>query len=459
MGSEQRNRAQTTPVGSRFKAYLEYKDSEVEWLREIPVHWDALPLKRSFSVQLGKMLQNAPSSISDVLRPYLRAANLGWEGARLQDVREMWLSPSDVRQYSLQAGDLLVSEGGDVGRTALWKGEIDECYIQNAINRVRSRGRDLSRFLYYWLFTLKHAGYVDMLCSKATISHFTAEKVAEVPFIAPPLPEQEAIAAFLDRETAKIDALIAKKQRLIELLEEKRQALITQAVTKGLDPNVPMKDSGVGWLGEIPRHWDVARTKHLCRLESGHTPSRDHPEYWEDCKIPWFTLSDVWQLRDGWIEQITDTKEKVSELGLAHSSARLLPKHTVIVSRTASVGFSAVMGCPMATTQDFANWICGPGMRPFYLLYVFRSMVQEFKRLTMGSTHQTIYMPDVGRFAAPVPPPREQDDIVAHVRRKTRSIKRLQARMGNAIGHLREYRTALISAAVTGKIDVRDEVA
>jgi type I restriction enzyme S subunit len=128
----------------------------------------------------------------------------------------------------------------------------------------------------------------------------------------------------------------------------------------------------------------------------------------------------------------------------------------VIVSRTASVGFSAIMGTAMATTQDFVNWVCGPRVRPEYLLYVFRSMGPEFQRPTMGSTHQTIYMPDVGKFVALIPPLSEQDDIVAHVRRETGAIDTLVDKVLRATNRLKELRTALISAAVTGKIDVRE---
>jgi len=189
------------------------------------------------------------------------------------------------------------------------------------------------------------------------------------------------------------------------------------------------RDSGVEWIGQIPAHWDVTRTKFVARLRSGHTPSRQVPEYWENCTIPWFGLSDVWQIRDGNVEYVTETSEKISQLGLDNSAARLLPKGTVILSRTASVGFSAILGLEMATTQDFVNWVCGPRIRPEYLLYVFRAMQHEFTRLTMGSTHQTIYMPDVGKFSCPLPPPAEQDLIVAFARRKCTAIDKL-LRMG-----------------------------
>jgi len=213
------------------------------------------------------------------------------------------------------------------------------------------------------------------------------------------------------------------------------------------------KHSGVDWLEDVPAHWDVKRTKFVALLRSGHTPSRQHPEYWQDCTIPWFGLADVWQIRDGKVEFVYQTSEKISELGLANSAARLLPKGTVILSRTASVGFAAILGVDMATTQDFVNWVCGPSIRPEYLLYVFRSMHQEFKRLTMGSTHQTIYMPDVERFAMPVPPLPEQDRIVDAVRRETSRIDALVAKKERLIELLQEKRSALITHAVTKGLD------
>jgi type I restriction enzyme S subunit len=200
------------------------------------------------------------------------------------------------------------------------------------------------------------------------------------------------------------------------------------APVRRFKPYPAYKDSGVEWLGEIPAHWKAARTKFAARLRSGHTPSRQQPEYWLNCTIPWFGLADVWQIRDGRTEYVSETAEKISELGLANSAARLLPRGTVILSRTASVGFSAIMAVDMATTQDFVNWVCGPSLRPEYLLYVFRSMEHEFNRLMMGSTHQTIYMPDVSRFTTPIPPLHEQDQIVTQIRRETARIDALVAK-------------------------------
>ena len=447
-----------TPI-QRFKPYPAYKESGLDWLGQIPADWTIAPVYARYEVALGKML-DAARVTGESSGHYLRNVDVQWDAVNTEGLPEMDFAPRERDRYLLHPGDLLVCEGGEVGRTAIWHGQIEECFYQKAIHRLRPRsGQEAPRFFYYLMYTLAKRGLFVAGGNPNTIDHLTAVQLRHyrLPFARP--QEQRAIVTFLDRETAKIDALVAKKEQLIELLREERTALITKAVTKGLDQNVPMKASGVEWLGEIPAHWEVERTKYVARLRSGHTPSRQHPEYWVDCTIPWFGLADVWQLRDGRQEYVVDTSEKISELGLANSAARLLPKGTVIVSRTASVGFSAIMGTTMATTQDFVNWVCGERIRPEYLLYVFRSMGREFRRLTMGSTHQTIYMPDVGKFSTPVPPVREQDEIITFVRAEAARIDKLTDKVRNAIDRLKEFRAALISAAVTGKIDVREDVA
>lgn len=213
--------------------------------------------------------------------------------------------------------------------------------------------------------------------------------------------------------------------------------------------------AAIGWAGALPSHWDIAKICLVARLESGHTPSRQHPEYWvpSECSIPWFSLADVWQIRDGTRDYLGETAECVSELGVANSAARVLPAGTVVLSRTASVGFAGIMPRPMATTQDFANWVCGPRLQPEFLLYVFRAMRDDFRRLTMGSTHQTIYMPDIRRMTLPVPPRSEQARIVAFLRARLPTIDALIAKKEQMIVLLDEKRQALITHAITKGID------
>lgn len=277
-------------------------------------------------------------------------------------------------------------------------------------------------------------------------------KPLQIPF--PPLETQARIAAFLDEKTARIDALIARKRALLERLVEKRQAIITQAVTKGLDPAAPMKDSGIDWLGQIPAHWEQGNIRRFATMKTGHTPSRAVPEYWDDCTIPWFTLSDVWQLRDGKRIYIEGTAENISELGLANSAAELLPAGTVIFSRTASIGFSGIMPCAMATTQDFWNWVCGPKLIPEYLLLLFRAMTQKFAEITNGSTHKTIYQPIAAGLEICVPSRDEQETIAESVTDTMKRADIARAQVAASIERLTEYRSAIVTAAVTGKLEV-----
>ncbi len=177
------------------------------------------------------------------------------------------------------------------------------------------------------------------------------------------------------------------------------------------------------WLSAS--RWPTTPIRYAARLGTGHTPSRNVPEYWEDCTVPWITLADVWQLRSGTANSISETKEKISNLGLANSSAVKHPAGTVILSRTASVGFSAIMGTDMATTQDFATWTCGPALEPRYLLHALRAMAPDLKRVAAGSTHKTIYMPDIEQLRVPLPPVSEQRRIADFLDVETARIDRL----------------------------------
>ena len=268
----------------------------------------------------------------------------------------------------------------------------------------------------------------------------------------PPLDTQRRIARFLDEKTARIDTLIEKKGELLDRLAEKRQTLITRAVTKGLNPDAPMKPSGIDWLGDIPAHWVTGNIRRFATMKTGHTPSRSHPEYWDDCTIPWFTLTDVWQLRDGTRWFLGETAEKISEVGLDNSAAELLPTGTVVFSRTASVGYSGIMPRPMATTQDFWNWVCGPRLTPEYLLLLFRSMTQKFDESTSGSTHKTIYQGIAAGLLICVAPIDEQKAIASFVFKRSAEIDALAKQVRCSINCLSEYRSALITAAVTGQV-------
>jgi type I restriction enzyme, S subunit len=251
------------PARHQFKPYPAYKESGVEWLGKIPSNWNVAPVYARYEVALGKML-DAKRVTGESSGRYLRNTDVQWDSVNTEALPEMDFAPRERDRYLVRAGDLLVCEGGEVGRTAIWRGEIAECFYQKALHRVRPLSDEQApRFFYYLMHTLADRGVFAAGGNQNTIDHLTAVQLRHyrLPFASP--DEQRTIVAFLDRETARIDGLVVKKERLIELLQEKRAALITRAVTKGLDPSVPTKDSGVEWLGQIPVHWRIQRLKFL----------------------------------------------------------------------------------------------------------------------------------------------------------------------------------------------------
>ena len=438
--------------------YPKYKDSGVEWLGEVPEYWHVAPLKRGFEVCLGKMLQNDAAGDEDVLRAYLRAANIQWAGVDISDVKKMWFSPRDRSQLRLKFGDLLVSEGGDVGRSAIWQGEIEECYIQNSINRVRTKADNSTKYLYYWMSTIKDKGYIDVLCNKSTIAHFTAEKVAEVPVSFPPGTEQTAIATFLDRETVKIDALIAEQEKLLSLLAEKRQATISHAVTKGLNPDVPMKDSGVEWLGDVPEHWDMVRIKALSHFTTSG------PRGWSDriCEdgslfIQSGDLNDSLGLE-------FETAKRVNVGDEAEATRTRLAEGDVVVCITGAKTGNVALCMSLCEPAYINQHLCL--IRPtekvlgrFLALALKSNLGQTQFELSQYGLKQGLSLENVREIWVAQPPLEEQNAIISFLDAEIDKLTTLALVADVGVTLLKERRSALISAAVTGKIDVRNLVA
>lgn len=436
-----------------FLRYPKYKDSGVEWLDSIPSHWEV--------VRAAHLFKEVAEQGSEDLPILSVSIHHGVSDNELNDEeldRKVARSDDRMKYKRVQPGDLVYN------MMRAWQGGFGTVRVTGMVSPAYVVARPKSQFSTVFVEHLLRTpnAIEEMRRHSHGVTDFRLrlywDYFKDLYLALPPQDEQLAIIRFLEREVAKIDGLVLAQQQLIELLKEKRQVIICQAVTRGLDPNAPMKNSGVEWLGEVPEHWAVVPLRTTAKLESGHTPSRSRPDWWIDCHIPWFTLADVWQIREEGREVVYETKELVSDIGLENSSARLLPAGTVMLSRTASVGFSAIMGVDMATTQDFANWICGPRLSNRYLLKVFRAMTGEFRRLMMGSTHNTIYMPDIAAFRVPLPPKSEQDAIVASIDDTISKLDDLTAEANAVIDLLQERRVALISAAVTGAIDVRNTV-
>lgn len=210
------------------------KDSGIEWLGEIPAHWEVKRLKYIARIILGKMLTNVDKG-GYHYRSYLRAQNINWEKVNMEDVKNMWFSKDELQQYRLRRNDLLVSEGGEVGRTSIWGEEIEECYIQNSVHKVTMEPiNDPFSFLYsFCLFGQK--GVFESVANRISIAHLTKEKLKEILFPVPPADEQRRISKFIRSETAKIDQTTSKIEKQIDLLKEFRTSLISEVVTGKID--------------------------------------------------------------------------------------------------------------------------------------------------------------------------------------------------------------------------------
>ena len=425
----------------RLQPYPKYKTSGVEWLGEVPEHWKIPSLYLRYQVDLGKML-NETGIRGDHLHPYLRNVDVQWNHINVADLPQIDIGPWEIARFTVRRGDLLVCEGGEVGRAALVQDDADGLGYQKALHRLRPvvAGED-PRFMFYTLYGAAQRGVFVAEGNPNTIAHLTGEKLRRYRFPTPPAFEQSAIADFLDGETAKIDTLVAKKRTLIERLNEKRAALISRTVTRGLppdaaraaslDPHPKLKPTGIDWLGEVPEHWDVIPIGRKIVLQRGCDITKD-------------------QQQDGGVPVVSS-----GGVSSFHDEA-------VVQAPGVVVGRKGTAGAVYYIAVDF--W---PHDTTLYVSEFFRTDVRYayFKLLSMdlasydtGSANPTVNRNLVHPVVVSWPPVVEQRAIADFLDREIVRLDTLVTKMETAIERLYEYRTALITAAVTGKIDVRGTV-
>lgn len=446
---------------SAWTAYPEYKDSDVEWLGEIPNHWEVKRLKFLLTEPLKYGANESAEYEVPEWPRFIRITDLDEEGGLRGDTFKS-LPEEVAAPYLLEDGDLLMARSGaTVGKTFLYSASWGRAAYAGYL--IRARFNKASIHPRFATFFCRSANYWDWLNSifiQATIQNVSAEKYANLFLPIPPKPEQDAILSFLDRETTRIDALIAKKQRLIELLQEKRTALISQAVTKGLDPGVPMKDSGVEWLGEIPAHWEVKRLNFLTRggLVNGLFKKKDQfgtgtllvnvfDIYQEDFLINPETLDrvevDNQEARRYGVEEgdIFFVRSSIKPAGVGRSAC------------ATEIDEPMVFECHLVRSRPDQSQIVPKFLVNFLNSYrVTNRLVALANLVTMATLDQG----KIKGLQVPLPSIDEQVKIAESIDSKTIQVAKIITKINNAIGGLTEYRTALISAAVTGKIDVRE---
>ena len=444
---------ETPVIGlSRLKPYSTYKDSGVEWLGDIPAHWETAPV-RFLSRRGHKTFTDGDWIESPFIRNegirLIQTGNIGIGAFKEQGFR--YIDEETFRAFGcteIMPGDVLICRLADpVGRACLAPDlgvrmitSVDVCILKPD-NNVDAA------FLVYALSGEEYLSWMASICRGGTRDRVSRSMLGSNLIQKPPYEEQRAISAFLDRETAKIDALIEKKERLIELLQEKRTALITQAVTRGLDPAVPMKDSGVEWLGEIPAHWVVESNKRLFKDSNIRSDYGDEelltvshltgvtwhseknvtmiePESYEDykiCRAGELAINTMW----AWM----------GALGIAKENGIVSPSYNVYALRTSSLD------------PRYYDYLCRTPLH-----------IAELTRYSKGiwKSRLRLYPDGFYEISTPLPPITEQEQIADFVDSAVLKVDVMLMATRKAVDRLREYRTALISAAVTGKIDVRE---
>ncbi|WP_353859774.1 restriction endonuclease subunit S [Azospirillum formosense] len=427
-----------------FPAYPEYKDSGVEWLGKVPAHWRVCRVKSVADVINGYPFDSGLFG-PDALYPLIRIRDLN------RSETEIRVGGDFVEAASVTSSDVLIGMDGDfnVGR---WNGG-GVGLLNQRMCCVRGQTSLLTRILEFTLpFPLK---VINKVTFSTTVKHLSSAQV-EKTAVAFPLDEQEqsAIVTFLDREISKIDALVAEQEKLVDLLKEKRQAVISHAVTKGLAPSVPMKDSGVEWLGEVPGHWDVVPVKRLVQLVT--SGPRGWSELVADEGAVFFQSQNIGEA----MEVVLDAPNRLVPPQDADAGRALLKGDDVVICITGA-RTGAVAHVPSEIEEAYINQhVCL--LRPsstvlgrFLAFSLYSVAGQEQLSCSMYGLKQGLGLEQVRATVVACPDEEEQRQILAFLDTEVAKLDALDAEARNAIGLLKERRSALISAAVTGKIDVR----
>jgi len=441
----------------KYSAYPKYKKSGVEWLGDVPEHWK-FKIFKNITYMKGRIgwqgLTQSEFTL-DENDPFLIT------GMNFKDGKINWNEVyhitedryNEAPEIQLKKGDLLITKDGTIGKL-LYIEDIPSpgrASLNSHLLVLRPlKSIYLSNYLFYQFSSKQFEAFVELNKTGTTFYGITQEAVGNYKMLLPSLPEQQAITDFLDRETGRIDALIGKKKYLIELLKEKRTALISHAVTKGLNPKAKMKPSGVEWLSDVSEHWEVLPLRRVVKtIKTGGTPSGAEDSAFDDDGFDWYSPSDF--------EERTilgKSNRALSEEG--KKEVRIFPKNTVmLVGIGATIGKVGLSIEISSCNQQINGIVCGNLLDPLFTTYYLKTMRDFIVKCGKYTTLPIINQDETKNIIFTLPPLHEQQAIAAFLDRETRKIDILAAEVEAAIEKLKEYRTALISAAVTGKIDVR----
>lgn len=437
-------------------AYESYRESCIVWLGDVPSHWSVQKLKHfvddAFPITYG-IVQAGPHILDGI--PYIRPTDMSDEAGVLSPDELMRTSAQIAEEYSrskVSTGNLIVSIGPSFGKAMVAPAALDGCNLTQGTARVAVSSNHVPKFVFWALRCSTSFAQWESSVGGATFRALNLKPLAETILPAPPLSEQAAIAAFLDRETAKIDALVEVQKRLIELLKEKRQAVISHAVTKGLDPNAPMKDSGIEWLGKVPSHWNVKRLKHLGSFKAGsgfpHEEQGIEGEALDFHKVNALAQADD----DGFLEPSDNT---ISFDTARRLGAFVFPEGAIVFAK---IGAALLLGRVRRLQREacldnnLMGFLVEDG-NPNFVRHMMTLI--RFDYIANPGTVPSLNEPQIANVQIALPPEADQAEIAQYLDDTTARFDTLISEANAGISLLQERRSALISAAVTGKIDVR----
>ena len=446
-----------------IQKYTEYKDSGVEWLGEIPAHWEVKKLKFLGNIYAGlngKKGDDFSKEYSFGIKSYIPFTNI-CNNIKISENQFHFVKVDEKEnQNRVLKNDILFLMSSetleDIAKNSIYVGNNKELYLNSFCKGFRISNENIyPEYVNYLFLSSTYRSYFSLVGRGFTRINLKQEFINDAFALIPSYEEQIAIADFLDRKTALIDQAIAIKQKQIELLKERRQILIHKAVTQGLNPNVERKDSGVEWIGEIPQHWEVKRLKHLYTdTFSGGTPSTDILKFW-DGEISWISSADVkTNFLDKTLRNITDLGFKRSSSNMARKGSVIIVTRSGILQHTLPI---AILMKDMAINQDIKCFILREELiSPNYLLNYIQGNNNEILVETrkQGATVESIEMEDFANLTIPLPPIQEQIQILNSIRNISDKISTAISLKSQEIAKLKEYKTTLINSAVTGKIKV-----
>ena len=435
------------------------KDSGVEWIGKIPEEWKVFAMKMILVRNDGGVWGDDTSEEKNnviVLRSTEQTIDGKWD---IVDPAHRDLSSiGNIEYYRCKVGDLLItkSSGSDlhIGKTTIVDETVEKmnCCYSNFLQRIRVGDKYVPRLMWYiFNSSIVREQFVYMQNSTSGIGNLNAKYISEVRVPISSKEEQKKIVNYLDSKCAKIDSIIAKQEQIIEKLKEYKLSLITEAVTKGLDPNVEMKDSGIEWMGKIPKQWSTPKIKLIAEISSGGTPDRNVPEYWNG-NINWLKTGELQN------NYIYDAEEKITELALKESSAKIFPVNTVLIAmygQGKTRGMTGFTKVPSATNQACAGIVVRTNkMDAEFLWESLKGSYKVLRELALGSGQPNLSGTLISDFYVTMPTIQEQKRIITVIRKKTEKIDNIVNNKEEQLKRLQEYKKSLIYEVVTGKKEV-----